>query len=143
MAKLYYRYRGDTFLTVAALLQAHTDVIKLSGGLPGIKDRGALESAVDAPKKSAGGEDAYRTFFTKVAAVGYHITQGHVFNDGNKRTAFTAMLWVLRMNGYAPKLTADAGTTIMLLVATGHLKIPGLRVALIHWCGLDIADATL
>lgn len=143
MAKLYYRYRGDTFLTVAALLEAHADVLELSGGLPGIKDRGALESAADTPRKSAGGEDAYRTFFTKVAAVGYHIAQGHIFIDGNKRTALTAMLWTLRMNGYAPKPTADAGTTVMLLVATGHLKIPGLRIALIHWCGLNVADETL
>jgi hypothetical protein len=41
MAKLYYRYRGDTFLTVVALLQVHADVLELSGGLPGIKDRGS------------------------------------------------------------------------------------------------------
>lgn len=143
MPKTYYSYRGSKFLTVASLIEAHDKLIEATGGLPGIKDMGALEAAALRPKASAGGEDAYPTFFTKVAAVGFAIAQGHVFTDGNKRTALAAMLWTLRVNGYRCRPSPDAGTTVMLLVATGHLNIGGLRVALIHWCGLNPGDATL
>ncbi|GEM87735.1 hypothetical protein MGR01S_23600 [Meiothermus granaticius NBRC 107808] len=111
--------------------------------MPGIKDAGALESAALRPRASAGGQDAYPTFFTKVAAVGFAIAQGHVFSDGNKRTSLATMLWTLRANSYRITPSQDAGTTVMVLVATGNLTIEGLRVALIHWCGLNPGEASL
>lgn len=143
MSKFYYRYQGNKFLTLFSLMALHDEVIEQSGGRPGVKDRGAVESASNKPKTSVGRADAYPTFFTKVAAQGFELASGHSFTDGNKRTALSAMLWTLAANGFKVKVSDDAQTTVMLLVATGNLEIPGLRVALIHWCGFDVADVTL
>lgn len=103
----------------------------------------AVESASKKPKTSVGGQDAYPTFFSKVAAQGFEIARGHSFTDGNKRTALTSMLWTLSANGYNARPSDDAGTTVMLLIATGNLDITGVKVSLIHWCGLNVADETL
>ncbi|MEZ0347751.1 MAG: type II toxin-antitoxin system death-on-curing family toxin [Thermus sp.] len=142
-AKLYYRHGGHKFLTPEAIREAHQEIISKTGGLPGLRDEGALQRAAYAPTESAGGQDAYPTLFTKVAAVGYRLCQGHPFIDGNKRTALHAMVWTLGANGYRVRLQPLASATVMVLVATGHLSIPGLRIALILWCGLDPADETL
>jgi hypothetical protein len=53
------------------------------------------------------------------------------------------MLLALRLNGYRKRPSIDAATTIMVLVATGHLEIAGLRVVLLHWCGLNPSEAAL
>jgi len=143
MPKTYRRYRGNTFLTAYALVELHDRVLAESDGLPGIRDRGALESAALRPMVTVGGEDAYPTLFSKTAAMGYTIAQNHPFSDANKRTAYTAMLWTLKVNGYKLRPSPDAGTTVMVLVATGNLTIEGLRVALIHWCGLNPGEASL
>jgi death-on-curing protein len=124
-------------LTPEAILEAHAKVLAMTGGTPGLRDRSLLESAAYAPRESVGGQDAYPTFFTKVAALGYRLCQNHPFVDGNKRTALAAMLWTLRANGYRPKIEPQAGALVMVLVATGHLKLDGLRVALLLWCDLD------
>jgi len=135
--QIYYRKGGYKFLTPEAICEAHAEVLKKTGGTPGLRDRGLLESAAYAPKESAGGQDAYPTFFTKVAALGYRLCKGHPFVDGNKRTALAAMLWTLKANGYRPKVEPQAATVVMVLVATGHLKLDGLRTALLLWCNLD------
>lgn len=143
MPSLYYRYRGRKFLTSHALIELHEEVLLKSPGVSGIKDYGALESASQKPRTSAGDEDAYPTFFSKVAAQGFELTKGHVFSDGNKRTAFSTMIWTLSTNGYDLQPSEDAGSTVMLLIALNHLDIQGIRMALIHWCDLDVADESL
>ena len=40
-------------------------------------------------------------------------------------------------------VSEQTATTVMILVATGNLEIAGLRVALIHWCGLNPGDDAL
>lgn len=70
--------------------------------------------------------------FTKVAALGFEIARGHAFSDGNKRTAMVAMLWTLRANEYRVKVSDDPITTLVPLLAIGHLSIEGIGVALLH-----------
>lgn len=53
------------------------------------------------------------------------------------------MIWTLSANGYDLQPSEDAGSTVMLLIALDHLDIQGIRMALIHWCDLDVADESL
>lgn len=66
----------------------------------GVKDLGLLESAVDRPKSSAFGDDAYPTIFEKAAALFESIGKNHAFLNANKRTAFIALNLFLGYNGY-------------------------------------------
>lgn len=119
----------------------HDGILQTSPGRLGVAHEGVIESATAKPTDSAFGEDAYPTFFTKVAAVGYTLAHDHGFSDGNKRTALEVMTLTLKRNGLYPDPTEREAATVMVLVAMGLLDVPGLRVALMAWCGIDPADA--
>ncbi|WP_407944930.1 type II toxin-antitoxin system death-on-curing family toxin [Paenibacillus cymbidii] len=65
----------------------------------GIKDSGLLESAVLRSQSSAFGEDAYPDLYDKAAALFVSLGQNQPFQNANKRTAFTALVVFLRLNG--------------------------------------------
>ncbi|MDI6800525.1 MAG: type II toxin-antitoxin system death-on-curing family toxin [Thermodesulfovibrionales bacterium] len=78
------------FLTLAEVIDIHTDQIEKYGGSMGIRDKNLLYSAIAMPSASF-----YRTFlhsdiFEMAAAYVYHISQNHPFIDGNKRTALAS-----------------------------------------------------
>jgi death-on-curing protein len=66
----------------------------------GVKNSGLLESAVLRPQSSDFGEDAYPSVFEKAAALFESLGQNHPFQNANKRTAFTALVIFLQLNGY-------------------------------------------
>jgi death-on-curing protein len=70
----------------------------------GVKEPGLLESAVHRPQQSVFTEDAYSNLFSKAAALFESLGQNHPFFNGNKRTAFTAMVMFLKINGYGFKM---------------------------------------
>nr|WP_197446549.1 Fic family protein [Tautonia plasticadhaerens] len=49
------------FLTLDEVIALHRLVIARSGGSPGLRDPGALDSAVSQPRMTFGGEDLYPT----------------------------------------------------------------------------------
>lgn len=65
-----------------------------------VKDAKLLDSAINRPKQSAFGEDAYVTIVEKASALFHSLALNHAFHNANKRTAFTAMIQFLRYNEY-------------------------------------------
>ena len=57
-----------------------------------------LESAINAPFQTFGGEDLYKSIFEKAARLAYGLTKNHGFIDGNKRVAIYAMFVYLMIN---------------------------------------------
>jgi death on curing protein len=139
--RYFERYRGYKYPTEAFILNLHTQILQESGGREGLNNPGVIASAVNKPHQSVGGEDAYSTLFTKVAAIGLTLAHDHPFSDGNKRTAYTVMLATLEANTYYPQPSEREAATVMVLVAMGLLGIAGLRIALMMWCGIDPSDA--
>ncbi len=138
-----YTHRGWKFPTLGFTLQLHDGILEASEGLPGIKDEGALISALHAPVITAGGVDAYHTFFEKVAALGFLVARNHPFSDANKRTSLGVIYYALKWNGHYLTWTSDAEVIVISLLGAGYLDIAGLKHALILGCGLDIMDSTL
>lgn len=66
-----------------------------------VKDVKLLDSAVNRPRQSAFGEEAYVTVIDKASALFHSLALNHAFHNANKRTAFTSMIQFLRYNGYA------------------------------------------
>lgn len=108
-------------LTVLEVLRLHTLVIERSGGSSGIRDRGALESAVAQPRASFGGEDLYDTPGKKAAALAHSLVLNHPFVDGNKRVGHAAMEVFLMLNGYAIVADVDEQERIFLSLAAGEI----------------------
>lgn len=78
----FYHHKGFLYPTSRLVEHAHEGALRDHGGLSGVRDAGALESALYAPLDSAGGEDAYGTFFLKVAAIGFRLAKNHPCNYG-------------------------------------------------------------
>ena len=77
------------------VLSVHSRLIAKFGGSLGIRDRGALESALARPRTGY-----YDDVFQEAAALWESLSQNHPFVDGNKRVAVTVTAAFLRMNGY-------------------------------------------
>lgn len=88
------------FLTVEDVELLHGEQLRLFGGLAGIRDRRALESAVAVPMATYSGEFLHEDLFAMAAAYAYHLAESQAFVDGNKRTALNAALVFLGLNGW-------------------------------------------
>lgn len=73
------------YLTVADVLGMHTVLIQRYGGAPGVRDPGALESALFRPQTGY-----YEDIVAEAAALLESLAINHPFVDGNKRIAFAA-----------------------------------------------------
>jgi death-on-curing protein len=90
------------YLTVQEAIAINIAVVqKYSPGEHiGVKDSSLLESAVARPQSSAFGEDTYPSLFEKAVALFESLGQNHPFQNANKRTAFTAFVIFLQINGF-------------------------------------------
>jgi len=73
---------------IKTVLTLHDRLLAQYGGASGIRDGNLLDSALNRPFQTFGGEDLYPTFYEKAAAVIQSIIINHPFVDGNKRTGF-------------------------------------------------------
>ena len=88
----------------------------------GLRDRNLLEAAVERPRQSAFGDDAYPTHASKAAALLESLARNHPFVDGNKQIAVLASFVFLELNGTRsrprtttwcpPSWTSSPGTSI-------------------------------
>ena len=86
-------------LTVDEIVLLHEKLIRQTGGLPGLRDRGLLESAVSGMNAGFGDVELYPTIEEKAARLMFALIGNHAFADGNKRVGILAMLMTLRLNG--------------------------------------------
>jgi len=97
------------YVTTADALFFHQQLIERYGGAPGIRDVGALESALHRPQTGY-----YDTIIHEAAALLESLVQIHPFIDGNKRTAFAVVDVFLRINGHA--ITADSAAVYSMFI---------------------------
>jgi death on curing protein len=83
------------YLTTADALFFHQQLIERYGGARGVRDVGALESALHRPQTGY-----YDTLIHEAAALLESLVQNHPFVDGNKRVAFAVVDVFLRINGF-------------------------------------------
>jgi len=89
------------YLSVQEVIAINVAVIQKysQGEHVGVKDSTMLESAVLRPQSSAFEDDAYPSIYEKAAALFVSLGQNHPFQNANKRTAFTALVIFIQLNG--------------------------------------------
>jgi len=113
-----------TYLSVADVLNLHTNTLTTEGGLAGIREPALLESAVMIPQQQFGGEFLHPTVHDMAAAYLYHIAMNHPFVDGDKRVAAMAAFVFLDVNGYDMISAAeDFENTVVQLAAGNRTKV--------------------
>jgi death-on-curing protein len=115
-------------LSLGAVLYIHEQLIKSFGGSPGIRDEGALKSALARPRSTFGGQPLYPTILEKAAALLESLCLNHPFVDGNKRVAYTAAGLFLELNGWRLKAETDEAVSFMLEVASGRRSKEEIRI---------------
>ena len=98
----------------------HFDQLRQHGGIPGVRDENALESALARPRNRWVYEPE-GDLAALAAAYGYGIANNHGYNDGNKRVAFLAMYVFLGLNGWEIEAPEPGVVEIMLALADGRL----------------------
>ena len=79
-----------------------------------------LESALETPFQSYGGEELYRSIQAKAARLCYGLVKNHAMVDGNKRIGVHAMLVFLSVNGYELEYTQKELSDLILDVAANR-----------------------
>ena len=119
-----------SYLWVDEVLQLHSWVIRRYGGMPGVRDMGALDSSLAQPRMVAFGVERFPSLYDKAAAYCFFIVRNHPFFDGNKRAGFLAALHFLSKNGVAPSRDEDSLYRAISGVADGSVGIEALVKAL-------------
>ena len=88
-----------TFLSLEDVYLLHSLQIDHYGGSEGVRDHTLVESAAMTPQGSYGGEFTHPDIFLMAAAYAFHLSENQAFVDGNKRTALSAALVFLDING--------------------------------------------
>lgn len=90
------------YLTTNQVIAINTVQIRLySPNEPlGVKDPNLLDSAINRPKQSVFGSDAYPTIYEKAAALFESIAKNHAFHNANKRTALASLIVFLKINHF-------------------------------------------
>lgn len=83
------------FPTIGEVVAIHEIAVREFGGPQGLRDQGALESALLRPQLGY-----YNDLLEEAAALIESLAMNHPFLDGNKRTAFYSTDALLRMNGH-------------------------------------------
>jgi len=117
------------YLALGEVVELHRRLLEATGGASGIRDFGALESAIAQPKATFEGVDLYPGLVEKAAALGFSLLQGHAFVDGNKRVGHAAMETFLILNGSEIDAPVDDQERLILDLAAGRIG----RSHLVDW----------
>jgi death-on-curing protein len=108
-------------LTISEIITIHEKLTAATGGSPGLRDMGLLESAVFGCYQSFDDVELYPTIIEKAARMAFALCKNHPFVDGNKRIAVTAMLVMLRINKIELSYTQQELISLGLGIADGSL----------------------
>jgi len=122
-----------TWVLDAVALAAHAEQLAEHGGGDGIRDKGALVSAMARPRNLAAYSDPDAAALA--AAYAFGIARNHPFVDGNKRTAAVVAETFLALNGYRLEASDAELVVIVVALAAGDLTEDELA----HWLRTHIA----
>lgn len=108
-------------LSIPQIVMMHRALVKETGGTDGIRDETLLDSAVNAPFQTFGGEYLYKSLEAKAARLGYSLIKNHPFVDGNKRIGMLAMMVFLELNGVSLTCTDRDIVETGLRLASGEM----------------------
>jgi death-on-curing protein len=116
--------KEPVWLDVEIVTDLHAEQLALFGGPDGIRDQGMLASALGRPlNRFAYGETDLAAL---AAAYAFDIARNHPFVDGNKRTAFGAMIVFLGLNDVDFLVPPESATAIILALAASEVGEEGL-----------------
>jgi len=117
----------ETKVRLLTAVASYFNVLALTdfgGRLAPARDARLVEQVVGAAFQTFAGEDPHPTPFDKAAMLLRGITQGHPFNDANKRTGFLTAAYYLEQMGFSlPAMASpDAAVALCIRLSKGELR---------------------
>ena len=104
-------------INIEQVLEIHSNMIEIFGGLSGVKNISLLESAVLSPQLGY-----YEDDIEMICAIMYGICQNHPFNDGNKRTSAVVGEYLLSEINLKLDMNNDELEQVIWNLADGKLS---------------------
>lgn len=108
-------------------LYIHSIVIDDFGGADGIRELSLLESSLARPYATFDGEELYPQVIDKAAALIESILMNHPFIDGNKRTGYFLMSFILLENGLDIKASESDKYEFVISITTGERRFEDIK----------------
>jgi death on curing protein len=107
-------------IRIEFVINIHEILIEKFGGIHGVRDKKALESAITRPFMTFDQQDLYPSPIEKAAALIESIISNHPFLDGNKRIGYVLMRYFLKENNLDVKATQTEKYEFVLKIAKGQ-----------------------
>lgn len=104
-------------LTKDQIISLHMAIYERYGGSCGVLNEGMLDSALQAPFQTFGGEELFPDTKDKIIRLAYGLIKNHSFRDGNKRIG---ALVLLELNGYKVNATNEEFADIIMGIAASE-----------------------
>lgn len=106
------------FLTLKEVMDIHEEMVRRYGGKRGIRDSALLESVLTMPRTGIVGQYLHEGVYEMASAYLFHFCRNRPFYSANDRTAMTAALVFLHLNGFG--------------VSGGHRELADLVTAVVQ-----------
>lgn len=114
-------------IEIDEIIKIHNIIIEKFGGLRGVRDKNALDSAINRPYATFDNKELYPTIVEKASAIIESVIINHPFIDGNKRMGYILMRLMLIENSKDIEATQEEKYKFVIGISTGKLKIPGIK----------------
>lgn len=130
------------FLTLEHICDINLDWIGRYGGRyvaadRNLHNRASLEYILGAIQYSIFGVQLHPRLIDKASALAWWIIEGHIFNDGNKRTGMQAAIELLELNGIVTNFDVGSVIEISLAVANKQIGVEELTNLMLNYLEPD------
>ena len=102
------------------IIKLHEAIYERYGGDVGVLNDRMLDSALQAPFQTFGGEELIPDTKEKIVRLAFGLIKNHAFKDGNKRIGALVLLTLLELNGYKVNATNAEFADIIMGVAASE-----------------------
>lgn len=110
------------FFEYEQVIKLHSSLIAKTGGMDGVRDENLLDSALNAPFQTFGGNELYPDILSKAALLCYSLIENHSFIDGNKRIGVHLTLLFLKLDNVNLVYSQQELINFGLAVASGKMS---------------------
>jgi death on curing protein len=114
-------------IRIGLVINLHEILIDKFGGIYGVRDHNALESAINRPFMTFDQKDLYPSPIEKAAALIESLISNHPFIDGNKRIGYVLMRYFLLENDFDIKASQSEKFDFVIKIAQGQLSFEQIR----------------
>ena len=102
------------------IILLHNAIYERYGGGVGVLKEDMLDSALQAPFQTFGGEELIPDTKEKIVRLAFGLIKNHAFRDGNKRIGALVLITLLELNVYPVKATNAEFADIIMGVAASE-----------------------